>query len=108
MRRSLKRKPTMWHWDDGQRREGPPPGVRGDLTGVRGDLTGVRGDLSGVWGDVSGVRGDLSGVRGDLNGVWGDVDDCKLTNADRRIGVEITELIDEPDGAANSNADGGP
>jgi hypothetical protein len=55
MKRSLSRVVplTLYHFDDGVRKDGPPPGVRGDLTDVRGDLTGVRGDLSDVVGDLS-------------------------------------------------------
>lgn len=74
MKRNLKRaKSVIWHYNDvGERAEGPPAGVRGDLTGVRGDLTGVWGNLSGVWGDI---------------------DDCDLSPEDRARGVHIDELI---------------
>lgn len=56
---------NVWWVDNGVRREGCPPGVRGDLSGVRGDLSGVCGDL----------------------------DDCDLTDDDRRAGVDVADLI---------------
>jgi hypothetical protein len=78
MKRSLSRVValTLYHFDDGVRKDGPPPGVRGDLTDVVGDLTGVRGDLSGVWGDIA---------------------DCGLTDDDRRRGVSVEDLIARPE-----------
>jgi hypothetical protein len=67
MKRSLSRVValTLYHFDDGVRKDGPPPGVVGDLTGVWGDLTDVVGDLS----------------------------DCGLTDDDRRRGVNVEHLI---------------
>jgi hypothetical protein len=113
MKRSLSRVValTLYHFDDGVRKDGPPPGVRGDLTDVVGDLTGVRGDLSGVWGDLTNVWGDLTGVVGNLtdvvgnlSGVWGDLtdvvgdlSDCGLTDNDRRRGVNVEDLISCPE-----------
>ena len=75
MKRALKMaaKATIYHYAGGQRAEGPPDGVTGDLSGVSGNLTGVTGNLTGVWGYLSGVSGDLSGVWGDLTGVSGDL-----------------------------------
>lgn len=82
MRRALSKcQRVSYHIVDGERVEGVPPGVYGNLSGVRGDLTGVYGDLTGVQGDLTGVRGD--------------VDDCNLTAADRKRGVEVSDLIVE-------------
>ena len=55
---------------------------------IQGTPERVRGDLSGVWGDLSGVRGDLFGVRGDI-------DDCELTDEDRKNGINIENLVAE-------------
>lgn len=52
------------------------------------------GYLSGVWGDLSGVWGDLTGVRGDLSGVSGNIDDCEITDEDRKKGISIDDLIE--------------
>jgi hypothetical protein len=85
MKRSLSRVValTLYHFDDGVRKDLPPPGVRGNL--------------SGVWGDLTGVRGNLSGVRGDLTDVVGDLSDCGLTDNDRRRGVNVEDLISCPE-----------
>ena len=50
------------------------------------------GDLSGVRGNLSGVRGDLTGVRGDLTGVRGNLDECQITDEDRKNGIDIEDL----------------
>lgn len=60
---------------------------------VNGVPIHVWGDLTNVWGDLTNVRGNLTGVRGDLTGVRGNVDDCELSDADRRNGVDVTMLI---------------
>lgn len=57
--------PGIWHWANDVRVDGAP----------------------------SGVRGNLSGVSGNLSDVWGDLDACELTDADRKRGVHISELI---------------
>ena len=37
--------------------------------------------------------GDLSFLRGDVTGLRGDVDDCDLTDSDRKKGVNVTDLV---------------
>jgi hypothetical protein len=71
MKRSLTRVVplTLYHFEDGVRKDGPPPGVWGYLSGVWGDLTGVRGDIA----------------------------DCGLTDDDRRRGVSVEDLIARPE-----------
>ena len=87
MKRNLIRETAeIFHYQEGKKIAGPPSGVSGDLTGVRGNLTGVRGDLAGVRGDLTWVRGNLTGVRGNL-------DMCDLTDAERRCGVSVDDLI---------------
>jgi hypothetical protein len=99
MKRSLSRVValTLYHFDDGVRKDGPPPDVRGDLSGVSGNLSDVQGDLTDVCGNPSGVCGDISGVSGDLTGVCGDIADCGLTDGDRRRGVSVEDLIALPE-----------
>ena len=58
-------KTSTYYLVDGERREGVP--------------SGIRGDLSNVWGDLSGVRGDL--------------DACEITAAERAAGVIVSDLI---------------
>jgi hypothetical protein len=51
--------------------------------------------LSGISGDLSNISGNLSGISGDLSGISGNVDDCELTDEDRKRGVHILELVVE-------------
>ena len=39
------------------------------------------------------VGGAPSGVRGDLSGVRGEIDDCEITDEERKRGISIKELI---------------
>lgn len=71
----------IWHTKDGVR-------VDGVHDNIRGDVSGISGDVSGILGDVSGIRGNVSGIRGDINS-------CKITDEERKRGVDITELIGE-------------
>ena len=84
---------TYYFDENGDRHDGVPVGIRGNLSGITGDLTGIRGDLTGIWGDLSGIRGYLSGIRGNLSGIRGDLDDCEITEGDRLRGINIVELI---------------
>ena len=61
-----------------------------DLVGVH---AGIRGNVSGLRGDVSGIRGNVSGIRGDASGISGNIDHCGITDTERRIGINIKELI---------------
>ena len=72
-------------------------GLRGDCSGLRGVCTGLRGDCSGLRGDCSGLRGTCSGIRGECTDLWGNLDDCGLTEEDRRNGVDLRFLIKEND-----------
>ena len=65
-------KTSTYYLVDGERREGVPSGIRGDLSNVSGDL--------------SGIRGDLSGIRGNL-------DECEITAAERAAGVNVSDLL---------------
>ena len=43
--------------------------------------------------DGARVPGHPPGVFGDLTGVRGDLDDCEITQEDRKAGIHISELI---------------
>lgn len=47
-----------------------------------------------IRGDVSDITGDVSGIRGDVSGIWGNVDECGLSEDDRKRGVRIEDLIE--------------
>ena len=76
-----------WYFVNGQRIDGCPPTLRGDVSGLSGDLSGLSGDVSGLRGDVSG------GLRGDVSGLRGDLDDCDPTDDERECGIDIAVLI---------------
>ena len=68
MKKKLKKTDSIiYHYKDGKRIKGVPEGISGDLTGVRGDLLGVRGDL----------------------------DECEITQEDRKRGIDVEDLIEE-------------
>ncbi len=65
IRTLTKNSKEIYYIIDGKRINGVPPGVSGDMTGVSGDMTGV----------------------------WGNLTDCKITDEDRKKGIDISELI---------------
>lgn len=73
MKKALTKTPSaIYYFKDGVRMEGAHYLIRGDLTGIRGDLTGIFGDLTGI-------RGNL--------------DDCEITEEERKNGIDIQDLI---------------
>jgi hypothetical protein len=47
---------------------------------------------------VTGLRGDVTGLRGNVTGLRGNVDDAKITDAERKKGVDISDIT-KPAGA---------
>jgi len=87
MKKMLKRVEfRIWHYVNGEKKEGKPAGLSGDVTGLSGDVSGLRGYVTGLSGDVSGLSGDVTGLRGNL-------DDCKITDAERAAGVKVEDLV---------------
>ena len=69
--------------------------LTGDTSNIYGDAKFLRGNVSeGLYGDVSGLRGYVSGLRGDVTGLRGDIDDCELSDDERKAGVNIEALIE--------------
>jgi len=54
----------------------------------------INGVPPGLSGDVSELRGDVSGLSGDVSGLSGDVDDCDISDEDREKGVNAADLIE--------------
>ena len=87
MKKALERieKKYYYYDKDGKKIEGEiPPGIRGDLSGIRGNLTHVRGNLSGVWGDLN---------------------ECEITDTDRRKGIDVKDLIKKHGNEADGGCD---
>ena len=77
---------SLYYYQDGKRIEGVHKDIRGDVSGIYGNVSDIRGDVSGIRGNVSGIRGNVSGIRGDI-------DNCEITEEDRKKGIDISELI---------------
>ena len=61
---------------------------RGLIAGLVGEISS---DLRGV---CSGLRGVCSGLRGDCSGLRGEIDECKISDVERKAGLNISDLID--------------
>ena len=81
MLRKLKKIEMKLYWidDKGDKHEGCPSWLRGDVSGLRGDVSGIYGNVSGIYGNVSGLRGD--------------VDDCSITDKERQNGIDVKDLV---------------
>ena len=60
------------------------------IIGMHGD---IYGDVSNISADVSNISGDVTGVSGDVTGITGNMDDCEISDEDRKNGININELI---------------
>ena len=54
----------------------------------------IRGIANYLYGDVSGLSGDVSGLYGIATNMSGNIDDCELTDEERKNGVDINDLIE--------------
>ena len=97
MKKTLtKNKYNLYHVKDGVKIEGVHSGLRGDISdGLYGNVSGLRGDVYGLRGNVTGLSGDVSGLRGNVTGLSGNLDDCEITDEDRKKGIDVNELIQE-------------
>lgn len=79
MKEALRQICKIWHYEGGLYRSGPHDRLRGDM--------------SRLYGDVSGIEGDATGVFGTCTGIGGNLDQCELTDEDRKKGVFIGDLV---------------
>ena len=81
MLKKLKKIEMKLYWidDKGDKHEGCP--------------SGLRGNVSGLSGDVSGLSGDVSWLRGNVSGLRGNVDDCSITDKERKNGIDVKDLV---------------
>ena len=101
MKPSLTKLSTVYHIVDGIPVEGMHENLWGDVSSLKGDVSSLWGDVSGLKGEVSGLRGnvvsglrgDVSGLRGEVSGLRGNVDTCEITDEERKIGVDILQLV---------------
>ncbi len=87
MKKALYRaKNPLYYFKDGVR-------VLGAHDLMWGDVTGIYGNVSDIVGNVSGIVGNVSGIVGDASGLHGNLDECDITDEERKNGVLITDLI---------------
>ena len=69
---------------------------KGDIKvdGTNGEMSG---NCSGLYGDCSGLYGNCTSLRGDCTSLYGDLDECDITDEDRKKGIDIAELVGEKD-----------
>lgn len=52
------------------------------------------GNISGLYGDISSrLYGNITGIKGIATNYIGNLDDCELTDEERKIGIDIKDLI---------------
>lgn len=45
-------------------------------------------------GEKPNMAGDCTGLRGDCTGLWGNLDDCNISDDERKNGINITGLVE--------------
>ena len=65
----------------------------GDISGLSGDISELYGDISELYGDISELSGDITGLTGDITGLTGNINNCEITDGERKAGVNIQDLI---------------
>ena len=70
-------------------------GLRGNLSYLRGEISrDLTGNLSGLFGEIHrDLRGEITGLRGDATAIIGKLDECELTDEERKAGVDICDLV---------------
>ena len=62
----------------------------------KGDIK-VDGTNGEMIGDCTRLNGNCTGLSGDCSGLRGDLDECDITDEDRKKGIDIAELVGEKD-----------
>ena len=78
----------LFYYEDSNKILGPHPSLTGDCSRLRGDCSELIGNCSELSGYCSGLSGYCSGLCGDL-------DNCEITEEDRKAGVDIQSLINK-------------
>ena len=98
MKKALSRVTTkLYHYKGDIKVDGTNSEMIGNCTGLYGDCTSLRGNCTSLSGDCTRLSGDCSGLRGDCTGLRGDLDECDITDEDRKKGIDIAELVGEKD-----------
>ena len=93
MKKGLKREgePRLYHYSANKKIEGSNPRMAGSFTGLYGDCTGL-------WGySKNQITGNCTGVNGYCTGVVGNLNDCEISQQDRSVGIDLSDLIVDED-----------
>ncbi len=110
MKRALKRTDgKIWHYAADGNKVGAHERLYGDMSGICGNASDIwgtvsaemRGNVSGLWGDVSCIKGDVSGFCGDVSGIRGNLDDCEISDEERKLVINISDLVEVLKGTYN-------
>jgi len=71
--------------------------VDGTNGAMIGNCTSLYGDCTSLYGNCSGLRGDCTSLYGNCSGLPGDLDECDITDEDRKKGIGIAVLVGEKD-----------
>ena len=98
MKKSLKKiNKELYYYKDGGKiivtQDTLPDFISGNVSGISGNVSGITGDVSGITGYVSGIWGNVTNITGDVTNITGNLDDCEITEEERKKGVNINELI---------------
>ena len=75
----------LWHCEGGKNK-------RGAHSRLSGDCSGLTGDCSGLSGDCSRLSGDCTRLFGDCSGLTGNIDNCEITEEERKAGISLGML----------------
>jgi len=53
----------------------------------------ISGDVSNICGNVSHISGNMSDINGDVSYIMGNVDDCDISDEERKKWIKIEDLI---------------
>ena len=95
MLKKLKKIEMELYWidDKGDKHEGCPSCLSGNVSGISGDVSCLSGNVSGLSGNVTEISGNVTGLNGDVSGIRGDVDDCSITDKERKNGIDVKDLV---------------
>jgi len=60
---------------------------------IIGMHSGISGYVSGIYGYVTRISGNVTGISGNVSGISGNLDLCEITDAERKVGIDINDLI---------------
>ena len=76
----------VYHYIDGKRIDSCPSYLRGDVSGLSRYVTGLSGDTTDM-------RGNVSGLSRYATGLSGDVEECWISEDERKNGMDISMLV---------------